>query len=268
MVCSLFAVGARAADSTDSKEADNEKSPEAQLAALVEKIREKLQKSERTEAGLSDEIKQFDALLAEHAGEKTEEVAQILFMKATLYTEVLDNTEQGIKLLDQLKKDFPDTERAKSADQLIASLKKQAELAVGKSFPDFDEKDLAGKPLSIGNYKGKVVLVDFWATWCGPCVGELPHVLETYKKHHPGGFEIVGISLDSDREKLATFIKEKEMEWAQYFDGQGWQNKLAQVYGINSIPATFLLDGEGKIIAKDLRGEALDEAVSKALGKN
>jgi thiol-disulfide isomerase/thioredoxin len=242
--------------------------PESQLRALVDKIREKLQQGERTEAGLADEIKAFDALLAEHAGEKTEEVAQILYMKATLYTEVFEDVEQGIKLLEQLKRDFPETERAQGVDQEVAVLKKQAELAVGKTFPDFQEKDLEGKPLSIGNYKGKVLLVDFWATWCGPCIAELPHVLATYEKHHRDGFEILGISLDSERDKLTSFIKERKMGWAQYFDGQGWKTKLAQEYGVNSIPATYLLDRDGKIIAKDLRGEALEQAVAKALGKN
>jgi peroxiredoxin len=241
------------------------KDPESQLTALVDKIREKLQAGERTEAALAAEIKEFDALLAEHAGEKTEAVAQILFMKATLYTEVFENPEEGIKLLEQLKRDFPDTERAKGVDGTVAMMRKQAQLAVGKPFPDFQEKDLEGKPLSIANYKGKVVLVDFWATWCGPCVAELPHVLEAYQKHHANGFEIVGISLDSEREKLTDFIKEKGMTWAQYFDGQGWQNKLAQEYGVNSIPSTYLLDGTGKIIGKDLRGEALGETVAKAL---
>jgi peroxiredoxin len=247
--------------------AQEAKTAGAQLEALVERIRGKLQAGERTEAALANEIKEFDQLLAEHAGEKTDEVAQILFMKATLYTEVFENMEEGIKLLEQLKRDFPETERGKSTDQTIAVLRKQSELAVGKKFPDFDEKDLEGKPLSLGQYKGKVVLVDFWATWCGPCIGELPHVLEAYEKHHANGFEIVGISLDSDREKLTGFMKEKGMTWAQYFDGNGWQTKLAQAYGVNSIPATYLLDREGVIIARDLRGEALEQAVGKALGK-
>lgn len=142
------------------------------------------------------------------------------------------------------------------------------ELAVGKTFPDFNEKDLDGNPLSVARFKGKVVLIDFWAVWCGPCIAELPHLLSTYEKHHADGFEIIGISLDRERDKLTAFLKQRDMTWPQYFDGLGWQNKLAQEYGINSIPATFLLDREGKIIAKDLRGDALETAVARALAKN
>lgn len=96
---------------------------------------------------------------------------------------------------------------------------------------------------------------------------ELPNVQKTYEKYHPKGFEIIGISLDEDEQKLKSFLKEKNIPWPQYFDGKGWENKLAMQYGIKSIPATFLLDGDGKIIAKDLRGEELEQAVAKALPK-
>jgi peroxiredoxin len=195
-------------------------------------------------------------------------------MKAVLYAQIFDNPQKATELVQQLKRDFPDTQPGKNADDILANLKQQAEakkiksgLVEGAKFPDFDEKDIAGKPLSVANYKGNVVLVDFWATWCGPCVGELPNVIKTYEKHHANGFEIIGISLDQDEKKLKNFTSQRKMTWQQYFDGKGWENKLAGKYGVQSIPATFLLDREGKIIGKDLRGPALDEAVTKALAK-
>lgn len=257
----------------------------AELKELMTKVQAKLKELRPTsppgtprkivkisEADMSDELKQFDALLAKHKGEKTDDVAQILYMKHMVYAQIIGDKEKGTELMAQLKKDFPDS-------RLVANMKKQeakqAEtkkiqdaLAVGTKFPDFNETDARGKPLSIANYKGKVVLIDFWAVWCGPCVAELPNVLKAYEKHHPNGFEIIGISLDKDKAKLESFTKEKNMPWQQYFDGQVWQNKLSTKYGVNSIPATYLLDGEGKIIGKNLRGEALEAAVAKALSKS
>ena len=143
--------------------------------------------------------------------------------------------------------------------------KVRAALVEGTTFPDFSVEDVKGNPLSISGYKGKVVLIDFWATWCGPCVAELPNVLKTYEKYHDKGFEIIGISLDQDKGGLTGFIKQNKMTWQQYFDGQVWANKLAVKYGVEAIPATYLLDGEGNIIGKDLRGAALEQAVAKAL---
>ena len=239
----------------------------AELKALVTKIQTKLRAGQQTEADLADELKQFDALLAEHQGEKTDEVARILFMKAKLYEQVLKDSAKADAAMEQLQRDFPDTEPARIVKEEAASKKLRGSLVQGGKFPDFAEKDLAGKPLSIANYKGKVVLVDFWATWCPPCRAELPNVLKTYAAHHKDGFEIVGISLDEDQQKLTSFIKNQNMTWAQYFDGKGWRNKLATKYGVNSIPTTYLLDGQGTIIGQDLRGEDLEQAVVKALAK-
>ncbi len=261
-----------------SPAADNPAAPsnaKQELQELVAKINTKLKSGHRTEADLAPELKEFDVLLAKHQGEKTDEVAQILLMKAMLYVDVLGNPAKGEELVRKLKTDFPDTTQGKQADRMLTLLQRQQEaqkiqagLAVGAKFPDFQEKDLAGNPLSLATYKGKVVLVDFWATWCGPCVNELPNVLAAYKKFHGKGFDIVGISLDQDESKLTSFMKDKGVTWEQYFDGKGWDNKLAVKYGIESIPATFLLDKDGTIIAKDLRGPNLEAELAKRLGQN
>ena len=255
-----------------------EKAPvdaKAEMGDLMEKIKAKLDQGKKTEKDLSDELKQFDKILAEHKGEKTDDVAQVLYMKAELYVEILDDSAKATELFKQLQTDFPDTVPGMRAPRAIAALaamepmkKIQRSLVSGAVFPDFDVKDTDGNPQSVAKYKGKVVLVDFWATWCPPCREEIPNVVDTYTKFHDKGLEIVGISRDQDVDQLKAFIKENKMPWPEYFDGGNDDDvSLGKKYGIIGIPFNFLIDKNGKIIDKDLRGEALGKAVEQALAE-
>jgi len=141
--------------------------------------------------------------------------------------------------------------------------------SVGAMAPDFTQNDVNGKPVSLKDFRGKYVLVDFWASWCGPCRAENPNVVKAYHKYQDKNFAILGVSLDRPGSKDAWLeaIKADGLLWTQVSDLKFWNNAVVKLYGIQSVPQNFLIDPSGKIVGRNLRGEALNAALEKVLGK-
>lgn len=138
---------------------------------------------------------------------------------------------------------------------------------IGYTALDFTQADQNGIPISLSSFKGKYLLVDFWASWCGPCRMENPNVVAAYNKYKSKGFEIFGVSFDDNKDKWLNAVKKDGLEWPQVSDLKGWQNEAGKLYGVTSIPFNLLLDKEGKILAKGLRGPALEEELKKIFGE-
>lgn len=141
---------------------------------------------------------------------------------------------------------------------------KGSEPAGIEPFP-FEGTSLEGRRVRLSDFRGKVVLIDFWATWCGPCIAELPEVQKVYRDLKSKGFEIVGVSLDQDSRTLKNFVRENRMTWPQVCDEKGWKGDIARAWGVDSIPATFLIDRNGRLVAKGMRGAQLRKTVEMFL---
>lgn len=159
-------------------------------------------------------------------------------------------------------------EKAKATEsgkQIAERIEKLSAVAIGQIAPDFTMNTPEGKPLSLHSIKGKVKVIDFWASWCGPCRGENPHVVKIYQEFHPKGLEILGVSLDNNQEDWMKAIEDDNLTWNHVSDLKGWQNEAAQLYVVNGIPHLVILDENNVIVAKNLRGEQLREKIAELL---
>ncbi len=151
----------------------------------------------------------------------------------------------------------------------VADLKERVEIlkkvAVGKPALDFTQNDQEGNPVTLSSLYGSYLLVDFWASWCGPCRQENPNVVACYKEFHDKGFDIIGVSLDQDKESWLKAIEDDKLTWTHVSDLKGWGNVVSDMYGINSIPSNMILDREGIIIEKNLRGDDLRNKLAELM---
>ena len=188
---------------------------------------------------------------------------------AMLLADQMSYELSGQELLDQIAQFSPEMQKTKVLTDLKAHAETKLKTDVGQPFIDVVAADADGKEITlksvVENPANKYVLLDFWASWCGPCMGEGPHLKQTYDEFHKKGFEIFGYSYDSDRDSWLRAIDNNQMNWIQVSSLNGFDNQSAKDYAIQGIPSNFLIDSEGKIVAKNLRGEDLYNKIAELL---
>ncbi len=254
---------------SQNEEQDAEKAAALKRAALARKVFQNLQKAFQGDAKAAQAMQEaLDELLKQpKLGPQELRVGMLVAQ----ISEIRGDHATALNIYQKLEATFANSDEKRLAE-LTSKLHEAAKKRLGiLGKPLVLEGTLVdGKELDWEPYKGKVVLVDFWATWCGPCLRELPNVLKLYQQYHSKGFEIVGVSLDTDKERLEKFLEEKEIPWQNLFshdeENQGWQHPLAQELGVTGIPHTILIGRDGKVLALGLRGERLAKKLEELLG--
>lgn len=230
---------------------------------------------EKDESTLIRIKNEYDALQAEHSNLfiNYAETNPNSFVAALILESLVANPNQDFSRVTKIYNGFSEaikkTKQGKKVKDLITQIEAQnqakSNLNINAIAPDFSAKSPEGKTISLKESLGKVTIIDFWASWCGPCRRENPSVVALYNEFHPKGLNIVGVSLDQDLNKWKEAILKDKITWTQMSNIKGWQDPIAKLYHIESIPQTYILDSNGKIVAKDLRGEQLRAKIMELL---
>jgi thiol-disulfide isomerase/thioredoxin len=223
----------------------------------------------RINAYMTQAFGQYQTALQSFVGMYSNSAALILPLSGI---QIDNDFESYEKLIVPLQQSFPQSAIVQGLYQNYVAKKEQIDaanpFARGKLVPDFEELRTDGKKkMKLSDLQGQVVLLDFWASWCGPCRAENPNVVRAYQKYKDAGFTIMSVSLDSNKEKWLAAIANDQLSWPNHVsDLGGWNSKVAKLYGVQSIPFTVLLDKEGKVIATNLRGAALEQTLEQIFG--
>lgn len=223
----------------------------------------------RINAYMTDAFSQYQTALQSFVGMYPHSAALILPLSGIQIDQDFASYE---KLIIPLYQSFPQSAIVQNLYANYNNKKQQIEaanpFARGKQVPDFTELRTDGKKsMKLSDLRGQVVLLDFWASWCGPCRAENPNVVKNYQKYKDAGFTVMSVSLDSNKDKWLAAIQADQLIWPNHVsDLGGWNSKVAKLYGVQSIPFTVLIDKDGKVIATNLRGAALEQTLQQIFG--